>query len=109
MLVSTAIDSENINKAKKLIELSVDEMLKNVKEEELERAISSCIASINLSYDEQGRIIDNYLFSYMAELDPMDERITNYQNVTIEDIYKVAKKIKLNTIYVLEGTNHEEN
>lgn len=92
MLVSTAIDSENINKAKKLIELSVDEMLKNVKEEELERAISSCIASINLSYDEQGRIIDNYLFSYMAELDPMDERITNYQNVTIEDIYKVAKK-----------------
>lgn len=109
MFVSTAIDKENINKAKKLIELSVEEMLKNVTEEELNRAISSCIASINLSYDNQGRIIDNYLFNYMAELDSMDERIKNYKNVTLDDVFKVAKKIKLNTIYILEGTHHEEN
>lgn len=109
ILVSTAIDKENMSKARKLIELSVEEMLKQVTKEELNRAISSCIASINLSFDEQGRIIDNYLFNYMAELDPMDERIEKYKNVTIEDVLKVAKKIKLNTIYILEGNHHEEN
>lgn len=109
MLVSTAIDKENVNKAKRLIELSVEEMLKNVTEEELNRAISSCLASINLSYDDQGRIIDNYLFNYMAELDEMDERIEKYKNVTLEDVFKVAKKIKLNTIYILEGNHYEEN
>lgn len=109
MLVTTAIDKENITKAKKLIELSVMEMLKSVTEEELNRAISACLASINLSYDDQGRVIDNYLFNYMAELDPMDERIKNYKNVTIDDVYKVAKKIKLNTIYILEGNHHEED
>lgn len=109
MLVSTAVDADNIDKAKRLIELSVDEMIKNVTEEELNRAISSCIASINLSIDDEGRIIDNYLFSYMAELDSIDERIANYKKVSIESVCKVAKKIKLNTIYVLEGTNHEEN
>lgn len=109
MLVSTAIDKENVSKAKKLIELSVEEMLKNVTEEELNRAISSCLASINLAYDDQGRIIDNYLFNYMAELDPIDERVEKYKNVTLEDVFKVAKKIKLNTIYILEGNHNEED
>lgn len=109
LIIMTSVDKTNIEQAKKLIKASVNEMKTSLKNEELNHAISSSIASINLAYDYQSRIIANYLFNYMAELDPMDERIREYKNVTLEEIRKLNKKIKLNTIYVLEGDNNEEN
>lgn len=84
-------------------------MNSSIKEEELNHAISSSISSINLAYDNESRIIANYLFNYMAELDPMEMRIEEYKNVTLDELSKLNKKIKLNTIYVLEGDSYEEN
>ncbi len=109
LIIFTSIDKDNISKAKKLIESSVKEMHKNISEEELSRAISSCISSINLSLDDEGRIIDNYLFNYMAELDPIDTRLEEYKKVSLKDLKGLSSKIKLNSIYILEGENHGED
>lgn len=109
LIITTSVDSSNITKAKKLIEASILDMMKNITDDELNHAINGCISSINLSLDNQGRIIDNYLFNYMAELDPIDERIDKYRKVSKDDVRKLGKKVKLNSIYVLEGENHEED
>lgn len=109
LIITTSVDKDNIEKAKKLIQSSVNEMKKEVTEEELTHAITSSISSVNMAFDYQNRIIANYLFNYMAELDPMDIRISKYKEVTLKDVKNLSKKIKLNTIYVLEGDFNEEN
>lgn len=109
LIIMTSVDKENIEKAKKLIKESISEMKSSLKSSELEHAVSSSISSINLAYDYPSRIIANYLFNYMAELDPMDERISEYKKITLDEVRSLNKKIKLNTIYVLEGVNNEED
>lgn len=109
LIIMTSVDKENVRFAKKLIEKSVSEMKNNISEDELNHAISSSISSINLAYDSEPRIISNYLFNYMAELDTMEVRIEEYKKVKLEMVRKIGHKIKLNTIYVLEGESHEEN
>lgn len=109
IIINTAVDKKNINKTSKLIEKSIDEMFENVTEEEISRAVSSIITSINMSLDQPGRIIDNYMFNYMSELDAIDERIQKYKEITLEDVKRVAKKVKINTIYILEGEANGED
>lgn len=109
LIITTSVDASNVNIAKKLIASSVNSMKDKVTDDEVKHAISSSISSINMAYDYPNRVIANYLFNYMAELDPMEIRIENYKKVTKEEVAKISKKIKLNTIYVLKGENNEEN
>lgn len=109
VLIHTAIDGKNVDKTIKLIKSSIDEMSNgNVSEEEINNAVRSVITSINMSLDMPGRIIDQYLFGYIADLEPIETRINKYKELTIQDIIKVAKKISINTVYVLEGGNRDE-
>lgn len=109
LIITTSVDASNVDLAKKLISSSVKSMKDKVTDEEVKHAISSSISSINMAYDYPNRVIANYLFNYMAELDPMETRIEKYKKVTKEEVTKIVKKIKLNTIYVLKGENNEEN
>lgn len=107
LVIGTSVDKKNVNKAIKLIKSSIDEMYENVSNEEVSRAISSVITSINMSTDSPGQIIDQYLFQYISSLDSIDERLKNYKKVTKEDVMKVASHLSLNTIYVIEGDENE--
>ena len=56
-----------------------------------------------MSEDTLGGIINNYLFNDLDNLPFYDERIKEFNSVTKEEVLEVAKKIKLNTIYLLTG------
>ena len=85
-------------------------MLTEVTDEEIATAVNSKISAINMAFDEPGRIIDEYLFRNISDLDDAETRIEEYKNITKEMVMNVAKKISLNTIYVLEGgDSNEEN
>lgn len=103
IIISTGIDKKNVDLSCKLIEKSVGEMLHSVTAEEINRAISFKISSLNMVLDSPVKIIDNYLFNYMGEVDLIDDRIKNYKSVTLDDVMSVAKKVKINSIYILEG------
>lgn len=110
LFITTAVDKTNTKMAIKLIEKTIKEMENNVTDEEVNNAISSKIASLNMIHDMPGRIVDEYLFRNITNLDPLEDRIEKYKNITKEDIMRVAKKVMMNTIYVLEGGgNNEEN
>lgn len=109
LIIYTSVDPNNVNKAQKLIEQTINEMINNITEDDLNIAKDAIISSINMSLDMPGRIIDQYLFHNISDLDLIDERISQYKTVSLKDIKIVAKKIKSNTIYVLEGDTHEKN
>ena len=70
---------------------------------ELDNAIKTAISSLKMGEDTQGGIVNNYLFNYLDNLPLYDERVKEIKKVTKEDVIEVAKKIKLNTIYLLKG------
>lgn len=106
LLIHTSVDKKNVEKATKLIKDSISEMLTNIEPEEIERAISSIVTSINMSLDEPSRIIDQYLFRYISDLEDVETRINKYLTITKDDIARVAKKVSINTIYTLENGGH---
>ena len=110
LIIGTSVDKSNVSLAIKLIKETIKEMLTEVTEEEIATAVNSKISAINMAFDEPGRIIDEYLFRNISDLDDAETRIEEYKNITKEMVMNVAKKISLNTIYVLEGgDSNEEN
>lgn len=110
VLIHTAIDTGKVDLAIKLIKATIKEMEENVTDEEVSRAVNSVVTSINMALDQPDKIIDLYLFNYIADLDPVETRIMKFREITKEDVMRVAKKVAVNTIYTLEGgANDEEN
>lgn len=103
ILISTAVDINMANKAIKLIKLALNDMKSNITESELEKAKELLITSINISRDDIGRIIDNYYYRDISDLDSFEERIKTFKQVTIEDIYNFSKKVSVSCIYTLNG------
>lgn len=104
LMIYSGIDGKDKNKCVKLVNKAMDEMLKgDFTLEELENAKKTVISSIKMGEDTQGGIINNYLFKELDDLPLYDERVKEFKTVTKEEIMKVAKKIKLNTIYLLKG------
>ncbi len=106
-LIITAVDKDNENKTKSLINAAIKEMETKVSDDEVKRAVSAIISSINMSLDSPDRIIDIYLFQYLNSIDDIETRINEFKKITKKDVMNIAKKVKLNTIYILRGG--EEN
>ena len=101
-LVYSGLDGSNKELCIELVNKALNEMIDgNFSDEELDNAKKQIISSIKMSEDTPGGIVNNYLFMNLDQLPLYDERIKEFTNVTREEIMEVAKKIKLNTIYLL--------
>lgn len=102
-LLHTAINKENEKLAINLMKSALDDMKNgNVTLEEIENAKKAIMTSLNMSFDNPGRIIDNYLFKNLFDLDDLDIRIKEYNKVSKSDIVNFAKKVSINTILCLK-------
>ena len=104
LMVYSGIDGKDKDLCIKLVNKAMDEM-KNGEftQDELDNAIKTVISSIKMSEDTQGGIVNTYLFNDLDNLPLYDERVKEFKTVTKEEIMSVAKKVKLNTIYLLKG------
>ena len=59
--------------------------------------------------DSPNQILDNYYMMELIGTDTIDEKRRKIMKVTKEDIINLHKKINMDTIFVLEGENNEEN
>ncbi len=107
ILITTGVDANAGDKAIKLIKETLKEMTKNITDEELDNAKESINTSLNYAKDDIDRIVDNYYYESLNEIDSIDERIKNYKSVTKEDIYNLSKKISISIVYTLKGGNNE--
>jgi predicted Zn-dependent peptidase len=104
LMIYSGIDAKDKDLCIKLVNKAMDEMLNgDFSDEELENAKKTVISSIKMSEDTQGGIVNNYLFHNLDDLPLYDERIKEFKTITKKEIMEVAKKIKLNTIYLLKG------
>lgn len=106
LLVHISLEQANVKKATSLVKKELKNMqVGNFTEEELKDAINNMIVSLDMAQDNNVSIINNYVFHVFDNLPMPEERVEMFKNIKKEDVINVAKKVKLNTVFTLEGRN----
>ena len=84
-------------------------MKNRISNEEFTRAYYAYQSSLKGMVDSIGAINRLYMNMYYSGFSNYEEKQEEFKKVTIEDIYSLAKKVKLNTVYVLKGDINERN
>ena len=74
----------------------------------IEEAKKIYISGCKEVYDSPNLIINNYLSHEYADLDIVSDRIKKIEKVTKEDIIRLANKVVIDTIFLLEGIDENE-
>lgn len=109
LLVTAGINAQNKDRCVKLIKQSLKEMQSKLTEKEVDDAIKSIISSAKMSLDDISSLVDNYFFHNLANIPFIEDKIEHFQDVTLQDVIKVSKKVKLITIYMMAGDSNEGN
>ena len=104
LMVQISLDNFNVKKAISLVKKELKNMQNgNFSEEEVRDAINNMVISLDMSLDNNIAILNNYVFNIYDKLPSIEERKEYFKKLTKEDIVNVSKKVKLNTIFTLEG------
>ena len=110
LMVYAGIDKKDKNKCIKLVNKALKEMESgDFTLEELENAKKTVISSIKMSEDTLGGIINNYLFNDLDNLPLYEERVQEFKTITKDEVIELAKKVKVNIIYMLGGEDNERD
>ena len=108
--IEAGINSNNYDKTIKEIKSCV-KLMKN--KDEINKLFTNALNTINLTlndyYEDVNKIVNHYVMKEINNIISIEEMRENYNKVTVEDIVNLNKKIELNTIYFLEGTNDKKN
>lgn len=108
-VIRAGINKKNYDDALKVIKKQIKDMEKGIFEEkEISAGITTYIDSCKQISDYQAELVNLYMNHEYLGSDLIDDRITNIKKVTKEDIINFAKKVHLDTIFLLEGGSHDE-
>lgn len=110
LIIKAGIDASNFKKSITLIK----QELKNISqgkfdEKEIEAGIITYKNTFKEVEDSAFSILNAYTSCEYLNYDPIETRVKEIEKVTKEDIIKVSKKIHIDTIFLLEGAQYEEN
>ena len=79
-------------------------------EEQIDIAKESYISLLNEIEDNPDAIVETYLAKDLLNLGDIEERKEEIKKVTKDDIIRVSKKVKIDTVFLLEGVvlSHED-
>ena len=104
LMIQISLEQENVKKCISLVKKELKNMVDgNFTDLEVEDAINNMIISLDMTLDNNVAILNNYVFNVYDNLPMIEDRKLAFKNVKKEDIVKVAKKVKLNTVFALEG------
>ena len=110
MIIKAGISKENFDKTVRLIKkLMVDVQKGKFTDEQIEVVKENYISLLKEIEDNENAIIETYLAKDILNLGDIEERKKEIMKVTKDDIIRVAKKVKIDTIYLLEGVLEDEN
>ena len=109
LVISAGIDKENYQKT---LDLTTD-LLKDMKKGKFtDKDINIAKEYYNTACEEveesEYKIINEYLSQEILGVEPLEERVKIMNKVTKKDIIKVAKKIEMDTVFLLEGVREDE-
>ncbi len=109
MLIKAGISRENFDKTLKLVKKLMKEMENgNFTDKDIEFAKNSYLSMLKEVEDSQNAIIETYVAKDLLNLGDIEERKKMIMNVTKEEIVNVAKKVKMDTVFLLEGASEDE-
>ena len=104
LMVQISLDQCNVKKAVTLVKKELKNMQNGeFSDLEVEDAINNMIISLDMSLDNNIAILNNYVFNVYDNFPSIEDRRELFKKIRKEDIVNVSKKIKLNTIFALEG------
>lgn len=104
MLIKAGISKENFEKTLRLVKKLIKDMAKgNFTLENIKIAQENYISLLKEIEDNEAAIIETYLAKDLLNLGDVEERKQEIMKVTKEDIIKLAKKVKVDTVFLLEG------
>lgn len=110
MFINAGINHENFEKTLSLISDCIKELQENIKKEEFEMTKASLINDYLEMLDSQSSLsVKAFNLAITKEKFDLNDSLEKIKNVTINDVYEAAKRIKLDTIYFLGCENDEEN
>ena len=74
-------------------------------DEDIEKAKEMYLAAIDEIKESESEIISSYYMIDLLGTDDIETKVKKMNEVTKEEIIKVAKKVKIDTVYMLEGVN----
>lgn len=109
MVITSGIDSKNYDKTIEIIKKAIDD-IKNgdFDSKEIDKAKITYINSCNEITDSPGSILNNYISHEYLHTDLIEDRIESIKKVNKEMVIEVAKKINLDTVFLLEGDLNNE-
>lgn len=110
LLVRAGIDKDNYDKCVSLVEKCLDDMCKgNFTDRDINMAKEYFNTALEELEESESKIINNYLMMELIGTDTIDVKREKMNKVTKEEIIKVAKKVNIDTIFLLEGVKDEGN
>ena len=104
LIIRAGIDKDNTKKVIDLVNKEMNAMRKGkFSDDDINNAKEYYQTAIDSILESQSNIIDSYYLMGLLDLDDIDIRVKKMKAVTKEEIIKVAKKIKIDTVYCLEG------
>ncbi len=104
LIITSGIDRTNFKKAVNLVKKEIKNMINgDFDDDDIKKAISTYLNINESLLDSPNGIIKNYVSHEYLGFDLIEDRKKNILKVTKDDIISFAKKIHLDTIYLLES------
>lgn len=108
IMIGASLSYKNIQPVKKAIQKALKEMEKGIIDEDyLELQKTKNISDIKIQQDNPSYLLDNYYFNVLYNSPTANEVKELVKKVTIDDIKKFAKKLKLTMTYILKEDSNE--
>lgn len=110
LIIYTGIDKDRVDLGLKLIKKTIKDIEKGKFTSNMfNNAINMITSSLKLSLETQPSVINNYYAMNILNSDDINTRISKFEKVTKEDVINFSKKIKMDTVFLLEGDHNEED
>ena len=110
MIIYSGIHEDNEKEVIKLIKKCLKDITKGKFNDEIfQSSKNTIISSLKASLDNPIGIINNCLSNMLVSSPTIEEKIKIIEKITKEEVINFSKKITIHTIYILEGSNEENN
>lgn len=104
LIIRAGISRNDFKKAIKIIEKQMSDIAKgNFTEEDIDKAKELYQTAIEEIQESESEIISSYYMIELLGVDDIETKAKKMREVTKKEIMKVAKRIKIDMIYMLEG------
>lgn len=108
LIISSGINPDSFKRAYRLIKKEIKNMEKgNFEKNKIEEAKVTYRAGLEEIKDSPSALLNTYIAHEYINTDLLDERYSKIGDVTYEDVVEFAKKVHIDTVYLLEGAEED--